>query len=167
TSVFSKELAVKFLQHLTRVLRPTNVRVARRGLWRTTLRLDTLEPRETPAGNVLVSFATGTLTLATDTKGGFIGSQDITIQDLSGAGSAQLVANDGETFTGAGAQFTGVNNIVVKFGAGNDLLHVGHIQITGGLTVTGGSGENHVYITTASGDNSFGSVTIKNSAGFN
>src|SRR5262245_39303679 len=91
------------------------------------LHLERLENRETPAGIVGVTFAGGVLTL-TGRDSAVVADldQSITLSDNGGPGTVKLVANLGESFSGAGGltQFSGVGAIVVNLGAGNDRCEI-------------------------------------------
>src|SRR5262245_8655763 len=74
-------------------------------------RLETLESRWAPAGNLTTAFSAGLLTITADNDLAVLANnpQDITLTG-TGPGALQITGNSGETFAGAGTTFTGVTN---------------------------------------------------------
>ena len=122
----------------------------------------TLESRRMLAGTTAVTFAAGVLTLtcADDlTQAGILaGKNDNVITLTGGAVGAVTLGGAGEVFTGALGPFAGVTQIKVFGKEGADNVTLNNVNITGAVTVTGGSGANTVSGT----GGSLGSLSVTN-----
>jgi len=133
-----------------------------------------LESRETPAGNVNVTFAAGVLNInAVDdlTGAGILAgnnNQQIVIQG-TGAGSFDVTGEPGTKINGVdGGKFSkaGVTAINVNMKLGNDRVSVFGADLSGKLSIIGGAGNDEVRLGKNNVDTStFGSVSIANGDG--
>ena len=105
--------------------------------------LETLERRDTPAGTVTGSFANGTWTLVGDAD-----ANDIVIS--STLSDAFSVSGRNGTVVAGVTDPGGVRNIVIKLGAGDDVVEVKNgglwAFLPGSLKIDGGDGGNAVAI---------------------
>jgi len=126
--------------------------------------LEMLEDRLTPANTVNAVFSAGTLTITAADDLAVIANNhnDITLTG-NGAGTFKITGN-GTSITG-GTDFTGVTNIIVKMGLGNDYVRFNSTDLAGKLTVQGGDGYNHLILGDTVGNCKFGAVSVTNGVG--
>ncbi len=136
-------------------------------------KLQQLEPREIPAGLVTAVQSSGLLAIAglddlspAGVTGG-LNDQEILIAG-TGAGSFDVSVVNGTQFQGTAAttlSFSGVTAIKLDMRQGNDIVTVNNANLSGDLSFLGGNGNDSLVIGGAAGNQSFGSVTIKNGDG--
>lgn len=114
-------------------------------------RLDRLEAREVPAGNLTVTFSalTHTLTVVGDANG-----DDVTVEAVPADHTQFTLTSTSDTFNNHASPYTsptGVKNFVFKMGAGSDTISFdktsGPITVEGSVTINGGNGANSVSAT--------------------
>src|SRR5205085_2136508 len=85
---------------------------------------------------------------------------------LSGNGQGAVNVSGGTTTINGTKNFTGVNNIVLNMGLGNDNVTIFSVNVTGSVTFNGGDGDDALNVGFNVADNSkFGSLTVKNGDG--
>ena len=125
------------------------------------LGLESLEPRDTPAGTVTASVAAGVLTLAGDDADNVVEIQQ------TEAGTFALVGTNTQV---PGGSFAGVKSIVARLGDGNDQLTLSAVVdldgdgpldfgVAGAVKIDLGDGDNQLTAVTA-GTISLGSLTV-------
>jgi hypothetical protein len=125
-------------------------------------KVESLEDRTVPAAILNSTLVNGTLTI-TAVNSNVFGENDqvITIQG-NGAGAFNIATN-GDLRGPAAASPTGVTNIKLNLGAGNDKVTIIDADLAGTLTVLGGTGNNSVFLNGT--DNQFGNISIVNGMG--
>jgi hypothetical protein len=107
-------------------------------------RLERLDDRITPAGNIVTKFLSGVLTItATPSGNAALNNQNIALLGAS-EGHVSISVQDGETITGKNS-FNRVHRVITKLGDGNDTVTVVDLKMFkpgAGLTFTGGDGVN-------------------------
>src|SRR5262245_4651040 len=110
--------------------------------------LESLETRETPAGIVNVTFASGSVTIMGDNA-----NNGIAITPQSGGPLLTISATDGDTtFRLNGAPSVAevtlpsaiTGNMIIRAGEGNDSLTLRDVKVPGSLAVFGGNGNNSI-----------------------
>jgi hypothetical protein len=117
-------------------------------------RLEKLEDRLAPAGNVTSSFTGGSLTLTGDAQANAI--------TISANGSGQIVVTPNGTTTLDGStaaeSFSVSANLTIALGAGNDSINfdkTNPLTVPGSLSITYGSATGDKHTQTIAGDSAF------------
>lgn len=105
-------------------------------------RLECLEHRALPSGNVLASIASGALQITGDNQANFILVRQLVSGhwEVRGDGSTSINTS-GHVFTAPG-----VNRIAIQMNEGNDTVAVENGQLTGTLDVSMGGGMDHADV---------------------
>src|SRR2546421_54965 len=120
-------------------------------------RVEVLEGRDAPAGIVTAVQTGATLTLTGDAADNAIALTT----NLDG--SLNLTGNLGTTFNTTIADLTkisGVTNVRVDLGAGNDIAAITDLGLTGALSVNAGAGDDIITMATNVTGKTTGSVSI-------
>ena len=123
-----------------------------------------LEDRTLLAGNVTAALVGDTLFIV-----GNVTDNNIQLGHNGGTGEIQVdVYDNNETLTVIGGStidsntgtFSGVNNIVVRGGAGDDFVRINRVDINGNLLVNGGIGDDEVFLAGGEGNSGIGGSAI-------
>src|SRR5690242_3886607 len=104
---------------------------------------ETLEDRTLLAANVTATLSNGTLTITGDAT-----ANDIEVVGTGPQGAVEVTLANGQTLSVVGGTtvdaqdgtFTGVKNLVISSGNGNDTVSLTDVNIAGSLSAVEGSG---------------------------